>query len=97
MNFEAMASKFLPEHVTPLVLYMVHEKFEESGKLFEAAAQWYGAGKILKEKNKKEVKDDTGDNCYQQYPITCTSRVYCVVVDIRQQKCTVRKESVIHP
>lgn len=59
---EAMASAFLPEHVTPLALYMVHERFAESGKLFEAAAQWYGQGeadffsKKCIEKSKKKEK-----------------------------------------
>lgn len=50
LKFQAMASMFLPEHVTPLVLYMVHEKFVDTGKLFEAGAQWYGTGEFFSRK-----------------------------------------------
>lgn len=41
-----------PEYVTPLVTYMVHESFEESGKVFEAGAGWYGTIQYYKSKGK---------------------------------------------
>lgn len=34
-----------PEYVTPLVVFMSHETFPESGKVYEAGAGWYGTGK----------------------------------------------------
>ncbi|KAF8374186.1 hypothetical protein PRIPAC_80615 [Pristionchus pacificus] len=65
---DAMASMFLPEHVTPLVLYMVHEKFVDTGKLFEAGAQWYGTvhyygnkGKVLPEATVEDVRNNWND------------------------------------
>ncbi|EFO82251.1 CRE-DHS-28 protein [Caenorhabditis remanei] len=41
-----------PEYVTPLVTYMVHDSFEESGKVFEAGAGWYGTIQYYKSKGK---------------------------------------------
>ncbi|GMS94155.1 hypothetical protein PENTCL1PPCAC_16330, partial [Pristionchus entomophagus] len=54
-----------PEYVTPLVLYMVHEKFMDSGKLFEAGAQWYGThqyyrgeGKMIPNATVENIRDN---------------------------------------
>ncbi|MQI27611.1 SDR family oxidoreductase, partial [Escherichia coli] len=41
-----------PDYVTPLVTYMVHDSFEESGKVFEAGAGWYGTIQYYKSKGK---------------------------------------------
>lgn len=30
------------EHVVPLVVYLVHESCQETGKIFEAGAGWFG-------------------------------------------------------
>jgi 3-hydroxyacyl-CoA dehydrogenase/3a,7a,12a-trihydroxy-5b-cholest-24-enoyl-CoA hydratase len=34
-----------PDYVTPLVVYMCHESFTETGKVFEAGAGWFGTSK----------------------------------------------------
>ncbi|PIC18876.1 hypothetical protein B9Z55_024618 [Caenorhabditis nigoni] len=50
-----------PEYVTPLVTYMVHESFQESGKLFEAGAGWYGTIQYYKGKG-KVISNATADD-----------------------------------
>ncbi|VDN23263.1 unnamed protein product [Gongylonema pulchrum] len=35
-----------PEHVVPLVVYLSHESCQETGKIFEAGAGWYGQSKL---------------------------------------------------
>lgn len=35
-----------PEFVTPLVINMVHDSFQETGRVFEAGAGWYGQRKL---------------------------------------------------
>lgn len=42
-----MIDALKPEYVTPLVCYMVHDSFKDSGKLFEAGAQWYGTRELF--------------------------------------------------
>ncbi|GMT36269.1 hypothetical protein PFISCL1PPCAC_27566, partial [Pristionchus fissidentatus] len=49
---EFMLDAFKPEYVTPLVLYMCHEKFTETGNLYEAGAQWYGTMKYYHSEGK---------------------------------------------
>ncbi|CAJ0567571.1 unnamed protein product, partial [Mesorhabditis spiculigera] len=39
---EDLVNALKPEYVTPLTLYMVHESFPETGRVFEAGAGWYG-------------------------------------------------------
>jgi len=39
---EELIDQFKPEFVTPLAIYLSHENFKESGKIFEAGAGWYG-------------------------------------------------------
>lgn len=45
---EELVQVLKPEYVTPLVVFMSHEKFQDSGKVFEAGAGWYGTGKFYK-------------------------------------------------
>ncbi|CAJ0956279.1 unnamed protein product, partial [Mesorhabditis belari] len=39
---EDLVNALKPEYVTPLTLYMAHESFPETGKVYEAGAGWYG-------------------------------------------------------
>ncbi|CAB3410285.1 unnamed protein product [Caenorhabditis bovis] len=39
---ENIVQALKPEYVTPLMTYLVHESFNESGNLYEAGAGWYG-------------------------------------------------------
>ncbi|VDM62245.1 unnamed protein product [Angiostrongylus costaricensis] len=39
---ESILEALNPEHVTPLVVYLCHETFTESGKVYEAGGGWYG-------------------------------------------------------
>jgi len=39
---EELVEAMKPEYVTPLAVYLAHESCEESGKVFEAGAGWYG-------------------------------------------------------
>ncbi|EGT43053.1 hypothetical protein CAEBREN_04127 [Caenorhabditis brenneri] len=50
-----------PDYVTPLVTYMVHDSFEESGKVFEAGAGWYGTIQYYKSKG-KVISNATADD-----------------------------------
>ncbi|EPB80810.1 D-domain protein [Ancylostoma ceylanicum] len=40
--FKSLLNALKPEYVTPLAVYLCHESFTESGKVFEAGAGWYG-------------------------------------------------------
>ncbi|KAF8356037.1 dhs-28 [Pristionchus pacificus] len=60
-----MVDALKPEYVTPLVCYMVHDSFKDSGKLFEAGAQWYGTlqyyrgeGKVLQNATVETIHDN---------------------------------------
>uniref|UniRef100_A0A1I7SYJ1 Peroxisomal multifunctional enzyme type 2 n=1 Tax=Caenorhabditis tropicalis TaxID=1561998 RepID=A0A1I7SYJ1_9PELO len=50
-----------PDYVTPLVTYMVHDSFEDSGKVFEAGAGWYGTLQYYKSKG-KVISNATADD-----------------------------------
>ncbi|CAI2357339.1 unnamed protein product [Caenorhabditis sp. 36 PRJEB53466] len=50
-----------PDYVTPLVTYLVHESFPESGKVFEAGAGWYGTIQYYKSKG-KVISNATADD-----------------------------------
>ncbi|CAL2050371.1 unnamed protein product [Caenorhabditis brenneri] len=50
-----------PDYVTPLVTFMVHDSFEESGKVFEAGAGWYGTIQYYKSKG-KVISNATADD-----------------------------------
>uniref|UniRef100_A0AC35U5E0 SCP2 domain-containing protein n=1 Tax=Rhabditophanes sp. KR3021 TaxID=114890 RepID=A0AC35U5E0_9BILA len=53
---EELVEKLKPEFVTPLVVYMSHESFGESGKIFEAGAGWFGQIQFFRS-NGKVIKD----------------------------------------
>lgn len=41
---EELVQSLKAEYVTPLVIFMSHEKFQNSGQVYEAGAGWYGTG-----------------------------------------------------
>uniref|UniRef100_A0A914EE97 Peroxisomal multifunctional enzyme type 2 n=1 Tax=Acrobeloides nanus TaxID=290746 RepID=A0A914EE97_9BILA len=41
-----------PEYVTPLVVYLSHESCDETGKVFQAGAGWYGTLKYYRSQGK---------------------------------------------
>ncbi|GMR61004.1 hypothetical protein PMAYCL1PPCAC_31199, partial [Pristionchus mayeri] len=60
-----MVDALKPEYVMPLTLYVCHESFKESGKIYEAGAQWYGtmqyyrgAGKVLQNATVETIHDN---------------------------------------
>ncbi|KAJ1349479.1 hypothetical protein KIN20_005056 [Parelaphostrongylus tenuis] len=62
---ESILKGLKPEHVTPLVVYLCHETFTESGKVYEAAAGWYGElkyyrsfGKVMKNATAEDIRNN---------------------------------------
>ncbi|WKY15723.1 hypothetical protein Q1695_000871 [Nippostrongylus brasiliensis] len=49
---ESLIEALKPEYVTPLAVYLCHESFTESGKVFEAGAGWYGTLKFYRSSGK---------------------------------------------
>jgi NAD(P)-dependent dehydrogenase (short-subunit alcohol dehydrogenase family) len=54
-----------PEYVTPLVVYLSHEACQETGKVFEAGAGWYGTiqyyrskGKVIPHATAEDIKNN---------------------------------------
>ncbi|CAI5453925.1 unnamed protein product [Caenorhabditis angaria] len=57
-----------PDYVTPLVTYLVHESFPESGKVFEAGAGWYGTLQYYKSKG-KVIPNATADDIAKNWNV----------------------------
>ncbi|KAK6766895.1 hypothetical protein RB195_026265 [Necator americanus] len=62
---ESIIEALKPEYVTPMVVYLCHESFNESGKVFEAGAGWYGtlkyyrsAGKVVRNAKAEDLRDN---------------------------------------
>ncbi|KAE9413642.1 hypothetical protein Angca_009283 [Angiostrongylus cantonensis] len=62
---ESVLEALNPEHVTPLVVYLCHETFTESGKVYEAAGGWYGelkyyrsVGKVVKSASAEDIRSN---------------------------------------
>ncbi|CAJ0608987.1 unnamed protein product [Cylicocyclus nassatus] len=62
---ESLIEALKPEYVTPLAVYLCHESFKESGKVFEAGAGWYGTlkyyrsnGKVIPHATAEDLRDN---------------------------------------
>ncbi|ETN80300.1 oxidoreductase, short chain dehydrogenase/reductase family protein [Necator americanus] len=62
---ESIIEALKPEYVTPMVVYLCHESFNDSGKVFEAGAGWYGtlkyyrsAGKVVRNAKAEDLRDN---------------------------------------
>ncbi|KAL6723040.1 D-family protein [Ancylostoma duodenale] len=62
---ESLLNALKPEYVTPLAVYLCHESFTESGKVFEAGAGWYGTlkyyrsvGKVIPNATAENLRDN---------------------------------------
>ncbi|VDM77819.1 unnamed protein product [Strongylus vulgaris] len=62
---ETLIEALKPEFVTPLAVYLCHDSFSESGKVFEAGAGWYGtlkyyrsAGKVIPHATVEDLRDN---------------------------------------
>ncbi|VDO63208.1 unnamed protein product [Heligmosomoides polygyrus] len=62
---ESLLDALKPEYVTPLAVYLCHESFTESGKVFEAGAGWYGtlkyyrsAGEVIPHATVEDIKNN---------------------------------------
>uniref|UniRef100_A0A8R1DJL4 Peroxisomal multifunctional enzyme type 2 n=1 Tax=Caenorhabditis japonica TaxID=281687 RepID=A0A8R1DJL4_CAEJA len=57
-----------PDYVTPLVTYLVHESVQDTGKLFEAGAGWYGTLQYYKSKG-KVISNATADDIAKNWDV----------------------------
>ncbi|KJH41262.1 oxidoreductase, short chain dehydrogenase/reductase family protein [Dictyocaulus viviparus] len=62
---ENLLKSLKPEYVTPLAVYLSHENFTDSGKVFEAGAGWYGelkyyrsAGKVIPNATAEDLRNN---------------------------------------
>ena len=84
-----------PEYVTPLVVFMCHEKFENSGQVFEAGAGWYGTVQQYRSKGKviHEAMAEDIENSWKEITDMSKAKNYTSMQDVTNDLIEVLEET----
>lgn len=49
---ETLASKLKPDYISPMTVWLCHERCKANGEIFEAAGRWFGRHKLIRSRGK---------------------------------------------